>query len=524
MLIALLFFLCPLSSLAGFILKKRGVRTAYIWMLLVFTSLIQWLLLLVIPQNNFSPLIFSDWFRFGDTNISLRFALNPQNWILGISFFTFNLSFFLTGIARLDIRTDLNIWIFQLMLTAFSFLAVISADLWTVVLLWTALDLLEFAFHKIILKDVGEKTYFRKLVVRFLGIMLLIWNIAFLSRSGFNSLLSGIVSSTTVTTIFLAALMHSGIFPLNEEINNQSEEKSEKLLRSAFNVSTFVVSFSLVINLPVPDLPYLFSLILSSFSYFVVVLSLIKWVLNKNLEDSIKFLLLGNAGEFIFLYLSGATQYLTYLLAVLILSVLWLILFSHRGKNLMVFAIISTFFASGLPLAINAFGPRGFIGNELSVGFVVMIFSQVLLLIGYLRYAFEKNEKFIDLEVWYQAAYLVGLFLPFISAAAITFYTRNTLATEFQYWWIGLIVVMLALIGYFLLEKTKSSGKIPQFLTLARFDRLWRLMTFDWVFSSLSFIEDKGRGLINGFSGILEGEGGILWALLLLLLIFTVIR
>ena len=174
------------------------------------------------------------------------------------------------------------------------------------------------------------------------------------------------------------------------------------------------MSFSLVINLPVPDLPYLFSLILSSFSYFVVVLSLIKWVLNKDLEDSIKFLLLGYAGEFIFLYLSGATQYLTYLLAALILSVLWLILFSHRGKNLMIFAILSTFFASGLPLAINAFGPRGFIGNELSVGFFVMIFSQILFLIGYIRYAFEKNEKFSDLEVWYQAAYLVGLFLPFI--------------------------------------------------------------------------------------------------------------
>ena len=231
MLIALLFFLCLLSSLAGFILKKRGVRTAYIWMLLVFISLIQWLLLLVIPQKNFSPWIFNNWFSFADTNISLKFALNPQNWILAISFLTFNLSFFLTGIARLDIRTDLNIWIFQLTLTAFSFLAVISADLWSVVLLWTAMDLLEFAFHKIILKDVGEKTYFRKLVVKFLGIMLLIWNIAFLSRSGFNPLLSGIVSTTNATSIFLAALMHSGIFPINEEIRNPSEEKSARLLR-----------------------------------------------------------------------------------------------------------------------------------------------------------------------------------------------------------------------------------------------------------------------------------------------------
>ena len=524
MLIALIFFLCLLSALAGFVLKRRGVRTAYIWMLLVFISLVLWLLLLIIPKDRFSPIIINDWFRFGEINISLRFALNPQNWILVISLFTFNLSFFLTGIARLDVRNDVKNWIIQLLLIAFSFLALISADLWAIVLLWTALDLLDLSFHRLVIKkDVG-KTYYRKFIIKSLGSILLIWNIAYLSKSGFNPLLNGIVSSTSTTSIFLAALLHSGIFPLNAETKNPQAEKSGELLRSAFSVLSFVVSFSLVTSLPAPELPILISFVLSFISYFLIILSMIQWILIKDLKNSLQFLLLGEASGFIFLYFSGASQYITYMLSLNILSVLWLVLFTHRSKNLMIFPVISTFFASGLPISLIAFGPRGFIGNGFSFGLVVLIFSQILFLYGYLRYALEKNEKFNVLEVWYQASYLAGLFLILLTAAAIIFYSKISFADEIQFWWVGMIVVGLALMGYFLSARTNNLIKVPKYISQMRFSWIWQFMTFEWLFNTFSFIEDRVSGFLNGFSGLMEGEGGLMWALVLLILIFSVLK
>jgi hypothetical protein len=48
-------------------------------------------------------------------------------------------------------------------------------------------------------------------------------------------------------------------------------------------------------------------------------------------------------------------------------------------------------------------------------------------------------------------------------------------------------------------------------------------LSFQWFFNFVTFIENKGRGLINGFSGLMEGEGGILWALVFLVLIFSVL-
>jgi hypothetical protein len=190
----------------------------------------------------------------------LRIALNSQNWILVLSLLAFNLSFFLTGIARLDVKNDLKSWIFHLLLVAFSFLALISADLWSVVLLWTILDLLELAFHYFILKEVNGKNFYRKFIFKSLGSILLIWNIAFLSKSGFNPLVNGIISSTPTTSIFIAALMHSGIFPLNRESKRIAEEKSPELLKTVFSVSSFVVSFSLITSLPMPVMFFIFFL------------------------------------------------------------------------------------------------------------------------------------------------------------------------------------------------------------------------------------------------------------------------
>jgi hypothetical protein len=434
------------------------------------------------------------------------------------------LASFLTGIARLDIRTDLQNWIFQLVLTAFSFLAVLSADLWSLLLLWTALDLIDLVFHHKIKNDKADIKNFQKTIFKFLGSMVLIWNIANLSMSGFNPLRDGLVASTANTSLFLAALLHSGIFPLSKESENRNDKESERILSSSFCVTNFVVSFSLILNLPAPELPFLISFLIGLMSNSLTILSMIRWVLKKDFEDSLKYLLFGEAGGIIYLYYSGNIQYLPYLLVLIFLSVLWLALYSHRGKNLIVFPIINIFFVSGLPISLVAFGSRGFFGNEFSISMIVLIGTQGLFLLGYLKYALMENEKFFDLDGWYQAAYLAGLFLPFLSIAAIILDSKSSLLVEIQYWWIGLLVVMLASIGYIFAVRKKIFDESPKILLESRFVWIWQGLTFEWFFKIIEFIENIFGNIFNGFSGLLEGEGGILWALVLLILMLTVLR
>ncbi len=517
----LFFILCLLSAIACYFLKIRGVRTAYIWMVLVFICISIWFTLILFPIDRLSPLIIKDWLKFRETSINLHFAFTSQNWLLVLSLFTINISFLLTGIARLDIKSDLKNWIFQLLLIAFSFLALISADLWSVVLLWTALDLLELSFHRLVLNDANEKVYFRKFIVKSIGSIILIWNIAFLSKSGFNPLINGIVSSSPNTSIFLASLMHSGILPLNVKSRTLSEEKSSDLLKQLFDVINFLVSFSLVSNLQVTELPFVLSFVISIGSYILIIFSSMQWALAKDNSQSFDFFLLYETGIFIFLYLSGAARYIIFLLVMLTISIMWLKMFSHRSKSLLVFPVICLFLITGLPLSLNAYGPRGFIGEGLSVGLIVSFSAHILLIFGFLRRAFDGNEKFHDLESWYQVAYLIGLFLPFQSAAAIIFKSKIDMAVEFQHWWIGLVMTILGISGY-LFSGRKINKQVLE-INNPQKRPIFQFLSFDWIFDNLTFFENRVWGFVNRFSGLMEGEGGIMWALVFLILIFSLL-
>ena len=351
----------------------------------------------------------------------------------------------------------------------------------------------------------------------------MIWNIASLARSGFNPLINGIVSTISNTTLFLAALIHSGIFPFDFESRTTPVVRSSDLLNNLFIVLNFIVSFSFIANLQAPELPFVLSLTISVVSYLLIIYSSIQWAFIKDKTFSLQFLLLFESGVFIFLYLYGAAQYITYILALLAILILWLALFTHRSKRLSIFPVISSLLITGLPLSLTAFGPRGFIGDGISVGLLVFIFSQILFIIGYIRRAFDGNEKFNQLDKWYQVAYLVGLFLPFLSAAAIIFNMRTTLTVEFGYWWIGSVVVLLAVAGYLFSGKIASQRNPENPMSYSRSLLFLQFISFEWLFNAFSFIENKVRGFINGFSGLMEGEGGIIWALVLLILIFSML-
>lgn len=521
MLIAIIFFLLLVIILAGFIMGKRGVRTAYIWMLLTFVSFIAWLILIIVSQEKTTPLILSNWFEFGNSIVNLRFVLNSQTWILAISLLGFNLSFLLTSIARLNIKIDLINWLFQIALTMFSFMAVVAGDLWTVVLIWTLLDILDIVYHQIYNKE--GISYFRKARIKFLGSILLIWNISVLSRTEINPLLNGFVSITD-STLFLSALLHSGIFPFESDSKIYSTTNSSKLLDLSFRVANFLISFAFIYNLPIPSISFLLLFIIKIVLYIVIFYSLIRWALNQNYENSLNFLLLGEAGIFSLLYISGGANYLIYSLAILPLSVLWLGLFSHSGKALMIFPVMSIFFISGLPLSINAYGPRAFIGPEFSINQLIIIFAKCLFLFGYLNQAFQKKEELISIEKWYQAIYLIGLFIPLVTIVGIITRSFNSIDDEIDLWWIGILVVASTLIGYGYLKRSNNFEKIIQSNLVQGNKFLWKILNLGWLFDLAKIIETQIKSIVNGISKLLEGEGGILWAIVLLLLVFSVLR
>jgi hypothetical protein len=109
-----------------------------------------------------------------------------------------------------------------------------------------------------------------------------------------------------------------------------------------------------------------------------------------------------------------------------------------------------------------------------------------------------------------------------LSAGLISFKFIEVTQVEISLWWIGVFVVLIASILVFLSSRGNkifySASKI------ARSSAELQISTLQWLFDLTKVIENRLRNLISGFSRLLEGPGGILWALVFLVLILSILR
>jgi len=521
MLIALIFLFNLLAVIIAFFLKWRGIRTAYIWFFLVFVCLSVWLLLLLIPIDRINPLVIPNWFTIGSIPINLQFRITIQNWPLAFSIITFIFSFFLTGIARLDIRKDLSLWAIQIIFGVFSFLAILSADLWTVILFWTALDFIDIFFKLVILKTADRKLMLRSLSIRFLGSLILIWNTSSISRLGINPTLE-VLRGIGRNDLFLAALLHSGILPFQSSGIPKSDSKTENIINASIVITNFAVSSSLIIYLPSPDLFFFVNIGLIILLYILLLIFSFSWALGTGAEYSIKNLLSLAACFISYFFIIGSDRPLIFWMNIFLLPMLMLWLYSHRSRSTRIFPALMVLLISGLPFSLNANSARGLFISGFNLSEIVLIIPHILILAGVLKRILEKGEDFHLMESWYQAVYLLGLFLPVLSIGAISFRNLSDFSLELQYWWIGGGVLISAFAFYYLFNRKISKDNPVH--PIGETSVINRFFSMNWIFSLTLEFEKRISKIVTGFSGLLEGEGGILWALVFLLLILTVFR
>ncbi len=95
-------------------------------------------------------------------------------------------------------------------------------------------------------------------------------------------------------------------------------------------------------------------------------------------------------------------------------------------------------------------------------------------------------------------------------------------------WWAGLICLLLAIGSFFLMHVVKpktDQEKTGWFFMLLRpvggvVAVVFRL---DWFYQLIAFLYRLVRGIVRFLTVLLEGEGGVLWALLLLTLLLSVL-
>lgn len=523
MLIGLIFFIIIFSAGISFLLKWRKIRTAYIWFFLVISVFFATIVLFLFPTLKFDPLQINNWFSIKLISVGLLFKLDTRNWPLAFSIIGFLPAFLLTGVAGLNVRRDVSLWAIQIIFCAVSFLAVLAANLWTVIVFWSAMDMMHFLFRLAYFPEIKKNYLFRSLSIRLIGVLLLILSTSRISIIGINPMIENIPANNN-SVFFLSAILHSGFLPIQFQNSEKTNPRKNTIIDKSISAIILAVSFSLLNYFRLNDFLLLPIIIFVSFLFVILILAGYLWAFKNNSQTEFDILPAFAASQILLQFIGGRVDEINYLIATLLLVTFYLSLYSYRSRSTIIFAILFTFIISGLPFTINTFGSRGLFKDGIDLIQAILLIAFVFIPTGFLKNARNKQEDFHLLDPWYQAIYLCGIFIPVLIGGSIAIKNLSNPINETRYWWIGAAVLVCALTINFFYKQYHPLEKLDNYRQSKGLSTIFYFFSLDWLFNIGREIESRFERVVIGFSRLLDGEGGILWAFVFLVLILTILQ
>jgi len=520
MLIAFVLIILLLSTAAAFVMKIRGVRRSLVWLTLAGASLLLWLVILFIPQGMGASLNWDDWFFSSGSHISLHFHIDSSNWGIMLALLCAHSAFLFTRGAKQDFNRDYIYWIAEAGMIALTYAVLAAADLWSLIITWTALDAGFLVYWMLIRRTFDQEKLARTFIFKLAGSLLLVFSTARIAGEGGSLLLADIPAANSAL-VFLAAIMHSGMFPM-EKPESEGTDHAGTLRYLAF-LLPFASSLFLLTYLPDPRLPLISGLLIRLAALAFMVFYSIQWLRSPGEREGAYQLALAFGAFAAYQYLTQNQEGLQNWFVILLVFNTWLLLHERRGRATLFFPIVLVMAASGLPFSLVSYGSSGILANGVGFQTFVMIFFHVILLGGFTRLMLREKADFNEMEPSSQLVYLVGLFITIISVLMASYRSMGTAAEEFSYPWAGFLVV-LSILGFNLWLRTGGKA-LPLAVKreVLRAETAQRIFSFDWFFTTADLVLKRIRPLVTGFSLLLEGEGGILWSIVFLALLATLI-
>jgi hypothetical protein len=193
-----------------------------------------------------------------------------------------------------------------------------------------------------------------------------------------------------------------------------------------------------------------------------------------------------------------------------------LFLFSARQRSILWLPCISFWVVSTLPFSLTA--PAWQTGNSISWLYVIPFLpAQALFLAGFFRHAIHPGETSLESQdKWVKAIYPAGLMILMIIALLLGFWGWLG-AWTVGLWWPGLVIIPLS-VGLIILAQ-KVLVRIPPSKISNQWSQIFRL---DLLYSVLGMLFNFLRRIVGAIIFSFEGEGGLLWSFLLLVLLLTI--
>ena len=418
-----------------------------------------------------------------------------------------------TSVARAE-NNPLS-WAGTLLLTALGILAVAAGNPLTLVLIWTSLDLAELV--TMLRSTEGEEQSGSVVIafaLRLFGTGLVLWASAY-SLSGGTTLDFRDVPARTGIFLLLASGLRLGVLPLH--LPYRQENVLRRGLGSSLRLVSAASSLALLSRIPPSALagrltPYLLVLAATAGLYA-------GWMWLRASDELLgrPFWILGMASLAVAASLRANPAGSTALGVALLLAGGLLFLFSARQRSLMVLFFLALWSLSSLPFSLTA--NAWLTADRSSWAFLLLLLpAQALLLAGFVRHALHPGETSFESQArWAKIIYPGGLLLPFAGLILLGVWEWSG-SRSLGLIWAGPTVVVLS-IGFTVLAIKVLVHRSP-IPAASRWTEIFRL---DWLYRLLSGIYRVFVAVAGLVTSLLEGEGGILWSLLLMVLILSIL-
>lgn len=513
MLISIPIILIITTSLVLILLRLASQKFRYSWLVAVGGSTLAFLGIFLwqfyLPQTLTLPA----WKPVEILLFTPSWWVDGISWVYAISLVGLSVSSILTSVVRSDSRPIL--WAGTLLLTALGILSVSAGNPLTLILAWSAIDLVEL-FTLLRSADTQEdnRSIATLFAIKMAGTGLVLWA-NLVSRASGELLDFHSVSPSVGTYFLLAAGLRTGIVPLypqNKKDNPLSNEFVNMLRLVSAGASLAVLARISSTSLTIPYSILLFILVASAALFAGwkwlrssdEVAGLPYWVLGMSslsIASSLRAIPIGSASWGIVLILAGGLTSL----------------FTARQRSMTLLPLIGIIGLSTLPFSITAAAWQNSAQNSLP--FILSLLPALMLLItGYIRHTLQKGEtNFGSYEFGARIIYSLGISLSASLMILLGIWGWEG-ASIVGRWWVALIVLGGAAGGMYLSQKlllrsfpgvklTQQGGVL-----LSRY--FFRLV--NGVFSTMQRVVDV-------VTSALEGDGGVIWSLLLLALIFSIL-
>jgi len=525
--------LLMMASLAIFILDLVRPKFGISWLIAATSCIVAWLAIFTLRLRLPTTLVLHSW-HHPDLEFIGQFSLllDYESWAYALALVTITLAVILTDAARTKYDSTPKSWSASLVITAFGLLALLSGSALTLMIMWAFVDILVLIY----LLGLKETDQINRRVVISYGARTASILLLFLATiQGWQTIgdfdLSQIPSSAGFL-FFLAASLRLAVFSLN--LPFQQEPSLRRGVGNILRLAPVTFSLGLLARLPVNFLPGGMVSWTPFFQGLLAITALyaaIRWVFISDEIEGRVFWIIAWAALAATCVLNGAPRAsLAWGLALILPGSLVFLYYPRvqRMNFLLYFGLVGLI---GLPFTPLASGWNGLVVNGITFWTFLLIITHALMVLGYLNRVIKPGGEAGALEAWARLVYPLGLILiiqAIIALGLIGWPGSLTVGT----WWLPLgshvliIAVVIAIRRYGAsphdLTQLPTSSRLSQALNLI-LPGLELVFRFEWLNRFARWLYLLIATVLKSFSIILEGEGGILWTILLLVLLIAIL-